>query len=346
MKKLIVSAIAAAMLISLLSISSFAADASKNPADIIGKTTYAVTPLADYEEDLGNKVNITAGRCSFEIVKSEISGNAIKLTSGDNTAEAIIKMDKEYDFRGYDGIMFWVDLSGVVPSANDATGIGIRFWSLYTAGGSDYMWTRNTVEPIVEDEDFSIVAYYQDGAKWKATDPTIMNGERNQLPNGYKGWVYIPFTSYVSNVGPEGKPVAGLYGHDSINKYMILTGPYSIKDKNDQPTNYTIIFDELQLVKLDVTQDGLADALKEFQTDNNGSDSEKESESFNDDDPFGEDSESKKVSTEKPQSAPSVVTTENAGESGSSNTAAIIIIAVAAAAVIAVAVVLIIRKKK
>ena len=161
-----------------------------------------------------------------------------------------------------------------------------------------------------------------------------------------RNWVYIPFTSYVSNVGPEGKPVAGLYGHDSINKYMILTGPYSIKDKNDQPTNYTIIFDELQLVKLDVTQEGLADALKEFQTDNDGDDSEKESESFNDDDPFGEDSEFKKVSTDKPQSVPSVVTTENAGESGSSNTTAIIIIAVAAAAVIAVAVVLIIRKKK
>ena len=350
MKKILTVAAVAMAVALLLGISAFADEAL--PANIKGESTYAVTMIENFE-DLGTRAQVPAGRCTIELVDGiGASGKALQFTSGENTSETTFKMSEEMDFRGYDGLLIWVDISGCRPSKNDAVGIGVRIWSLYTAGGNDYMWTRNTVEPIVED--FEIIAYYLQDGEWIATDPSIMNGERNQLPKGFKGWVYIPFTSYITNVGPEGKPVAGLYGEDAVNKFMLLTGPYSFKDDEGNFTkDQIIVFDELQLVKLGVAQEGLEAALKEARGEED-EDSETEqtpvgSNSETEFDPFAEndDTTAKKGDDTQKQTPGTDASTKATGEDeGKSNTGLIIGIIAGVVVVAGVIIAVVLSKKK
>ncbi len=351
MKKILTVAAVAMAVAVLLGISAFADQAL--PENVKGEATYALTMIEDFE-DLGTRASVPAGRCTIELVDGiGATGKALKFVSGENTSETTFKMAQELDFRGYDGLLVWVDISGCRPKRNDAVGIGVRLWSLYSNGGDDYMWTRNTKDPVLED--FEIVAYYLEDGEWKATDPSIMDGERNQLPNGYKGWVYIPFSSYITVHGPKDKPVAGLYNEDLVNKFMLLTGPYDFKNADGEfSRDQVIVFDDLQLVKLGVSQDGLEAALKEARGEEDDVTEESQpadSESESEFDPFAEDDETtakKDDQTEKATPNTDAGTKKPAeGSDNKSNTGLIIgiIAGVVVAAGIIVAVVLSKKKK-
>ncbi|MBR5768211.1 MAG: right-handed parallel beta-helix repeat-containing protein [Clostridia bacterium] len=215
------------------------------PADVLGVRDYKSELLLGFEPDILPSVSCSGERCSFAIENGAgVSGSAICLISGQNTAEVYISIP-ESDLSGFDGVMFYADVSGVTPSKNDSTGVAVRLWASDSVGGNDYMWTRNTITPIVMGHD--IAAYYLSSGVWEKCDPDIMNGERVQLPERFKGWVYIPFSSYISNVGPEGRPVAGLRSR-RINRIMLLTGPYQSVSGNME-NGYRIVFDEIMLIK-------------------------------------------------------------------------------------------------
>ncbi|MBO4413419.1 MAG: hypothetical protein J5830_01805 [Clostridia bacterium] len=203
------------------------------------KSYYSRTKLLTFDSTIASdSISISGDRCTFSQKKVGISGNAGVLTTGSNTCEATFTLGESVDLTQYSGVLFWADVSGVKVNKNNATGVAVRF----SPEGGGTIWTRNRIdqtEPAVDG--FHVHAYYFDGENWHECDESIMNGERVQLPEGFKGWVYIPFKSYLST--KEG--VAGLSDSaKAVNKLMLLSGPYKTADGGD------VVFDEIQLVKL------------------------------------------------------------------------------------------------
>ena len=229
------------------------------PAKVLNEGTYATKSIVSFDEEgIEEKISpAAAGRCTCEVVDGVgISGKGLKMTVGNNTCESYVNI-KEMDMSLYDGILYYVDISGVtLNDGKTTTGTGIRLQSPYAQGMS---WTRNTVEPIVEGHKINV--YYLVGDEWKLCDESLMNGERTQYPEGFKGWVYAPFTSYTSTKGADGKPMAGVYGISAISKLMLLSGPYNCKTE----VPGVMIFDEIQLVKLGKTNEEMAALEQENQ---------------------------------------------------------------------------------
>ena len=202
------------------------------------KSYYSRTKLLTFDSTIASdSISISGDRCTFSQKKVGISGNAGVLTTGSNTCEATFTLGESVDLTQYSGVLFWADVSGVKVNKNNATGVAVRF----SPEGGGTIWTRNRIdqtEPAIDG--FHVRAYYLDGETWKECDESIMNGERVQLPEGFKGWVYIPFKSYLST--KEG--VAGLSDSaKAVNKLMLLSGPYKTADGGD------VVFDEIQLVR-------------------------------------------------------------------------------------------------
>ena len=251
MKKLLAILLIAIMATCMLSIGASAADtASKNPANICGQTTYATKSLVSFDEaDIVDRMEPEApgnnADCTFDLVDGLV-GKALKITAQSGWAQGYITHEGT-DFSQFDGLLYYVDLSGVnvnpeKTAIGQPNGVGIRLYSNIAQGCA---WTRNTYTPKLDHE---IKVYYLDGSEWKICDETKQNGERQMLPANYVGWVYIPFSSYVSTAGPDGNPVAGMvYGAEEVGKLMILTGMYNKE-------NTVMLFDEFQLVKLGVTE--------------------------------------------------------------------------------------------
>ena len=244
------------------------------PAKILTEGTYATKTIVSFDEEgIGEKISVNNNRCLCEIVDGVgISGKALKMTAGKDTAESTLAI-KEMDMSLYDGILYYVDVSGVTLSdGKTTTGTGVRLQSPYAQGLS---WTRNTVTPIVEGHKINV--YYLEGDEWKLCDESLMNGERSQYPEGFKGWVYAPFTSYTSTKGADGKPVAGVYGISAIAQLMFLSGPYNCKTE----VPGVVIFDEVQLVKLGKTNEEMAELEKENQGGDEDGDKDNDNENEN-----------------------------------------------------------------
>ncbi|MGM9682297.1 MAG: hypothetical protein ACI3XQ_01735 [Eubacteriales bacterium] len=297
---LLVLALVAAAITALVNAEEPAA--SVLPPDINGETKFATGKVLSFDEE-GIADSITpngADRCSFEIADGVgISGKALKMTSGSNTCEVNITLG-EQDWSLYDGLLYYVDVSGVTLSADKTTtGTGIRIHSLYSTG---YSWTRNTVEPIIPD--FEINAYYREGDQWKLCDQSLMNGERVQFPQGYKGWVYVPFDSYISTKGSNQTTEQGVYGAECIAKIMLLSGPYQYNN-----TTGVVIFDEINLVKLGMTDEEFAASTAE-------SESESQTEASNETNKPAETKAPADSTTDKAPEQSSADATESTGDSG------------------------------
>ncbi len=261
MKKTLAIILTAILALSMLTVGISADDAatSVNPADILGDAAYTTTTVVSFDEaDITSRwaPASNGARCSFELTDG-INGKAIKMTPKDDTSEGTITIE-EMDWSGYDGLLYWVDMSQLQYNPNNTAkgqtgGVAIRVTSNYVSGG--YSWTRNTTEPVLQN--FDIATYYQENGEWKKcanqdeVGNSLMNGERINLPEKYVGWVYIPFTSYISTKGADGVPVPGIYGDIGIGKIMLLTGPYTAADNQDK----SILVDEIQLVKLGASGD-------------------------------------------------------------------------------------------
>ena len=218
------------------------------PEDILGNKKYAMYTLISFEESdkqqaLGD-ITLENG-CSSAYVNGEISSRAFSLTEGGMFSQAVFSLYRNVDITPYDGFMFYLDTTGVATPVNDKSGAALRVYS--AANENSYSWTRNTDSPAVEGVDIAL--YYQTEDGWDKA--CCFDGERGQYPENYKGWIYIPFSSYITRATPDStSPTVGIYGAESINKLMFLTGAYSVVDD----VKDTVIVDEISLVKLDVNQ--------------------------------------------------------------------------------------------
>ncbi|MBO5415955.1 MAG: hypothetical protein J6A83_04930 [Clostridia bacterium] len=243
------------------------------PTNINGEATYAYKSVVSFDEDdiagrlqpQTNQQN-NRPRCAWEIVETGgANGKALKMVANGNTAEGNIDLGGVQDWSKWDGLMVYVDMSGVIPKDGKAGkgGIGIRLTSaLYDKG--IFAWTRNgnPNANVAEIPGFEINAWYLVDGSWVKADQAAMDGERIQVPEDFAGWVYIPFTSYITIQGSEGTPEGGVYQSEFINKIMLLSGPYTFADPADGEENTSVVIvDEINLVKLGVNNEEMEEIL-------------------------------------------------------------------------------------
>lgn len=184
------------------------------------------------------------------------NGSALKLVALNRLPAYTVTFSEEQDWSQYQGIMYYIDITNsTVETRNGVTrseiGAGIRIYSLSL--GNSYAWVRNSTEPKVTDVE--LICYYYQSGNWVKTDPTLSDGERLMFPEGYKGWVYVPFTSYISDSGSLGVPEAGILGLDCVTKISFLCGPLDLS-----ATDHYLIFDDVMLVEeVDAPQTTAAD---------------------------------------------------------------------------------------
>lgn len=154
------------------------------------------------------------------------------------------------DWSDKDGIMFYLDISGMEPTKNNATGCSLRIHTAtLEANGSGYAWIRNTNDPKIQD--ISLTAYYYQNGAWHETDESINDYERIQFPAGFKGWVYVPFEHYVSRKGASGLPERGVAGLDRVTGLTVITGPYDGLNHNNK-----LLIDDIYVVRATDTPSG------------------------------------------------------------------------------------------
>lgn len=243
------------------------------PENINGEATYAYRSVVSFDEDgISSRLQPQTNqqnnrpRCAWELVETGgVNGKALKMVANGNTAEGNIDLGGVQDWSKWDGLMLYVDMSGVIPKADKAGkgGIGVRLFSaLYDKG--IFAWTRNgnPNANLAEIPGFVIDAWYLLNNEWVKADQAAMDGERIQVPEDFAGWVYIPFTSYITTSGSEGTPEAGVYQSEFINKIMLLTGPYAFADPAEGEENTSVVLvDEINLVKLGVNNDEMEEIL-------------------------------------------------------------------------------------
>lgn len=241
------------------------------PANIRGFDTYATKSVLNFDEEgVLDRISAKEDRCTFAITENGANGNGLQLTSGSNTCEVTINLfpdedneddSQNWDTEIFDGIMWWIDSTQITYKDDyQYAGSAIRVYSTY---GNGYSWTRNRDANQNDNvlENFAIDAYYLNNGEWTLCDQSMMNGERVMAPANYVGWIYVPFTSYMTTKGSVGGPEEGIYASFAVNKIMLLTGPYQYDGVKSKVT-----FDEIQLVKLGVTNDELNELLKPTET--------------------------------------------------------------------------------
>ena len=267
MKKLLAIGLALVMVLGMLSMGVLADEPEPPateglPTSIRGETKFATKTVISFDEEnaIANYVQeSSAGRCTFELADGAI-GKGLKLTSGTNTSELYVQLPTDegstaQNWSYYDGIMWYVDNTGLSLNTDQVlSGTGIRVFPK-----SSYAWTRNTTAPVLPD--FAIDAYYLKNGEWTLCDQSKMNGERLMLPVNFAGWIYVPFSSYITVKGASGNPEQGIVGSEIVSKLMLLSGPYATTPEGCS----SLIFDEITLVKFGMTNEELAAYIAEHQ---------------------------------------------------------------------------------
>ena len=87
--------------------------------------------------------------------------------------------------------------------------------------------------------DSTAVAYYFDGVNWVQT--TNVNACRQQIPENFKGWLYIPSTTFYGSDEKAG--LGETFGDIFVENMRCYTDGYTYSADN------YIIFDEIVFVK-------------------------------------------------------------------------------------------------
>ena len=170
---------------------------------------------------------IYGGSCNF----------GCSMTAGSNgtpnRAECYVSFADSVDPAGMKGVMWYVDFSRVDPNTEK----GGPCTSI-TLGNNTY---RSNLGDGSNTGLGKATGYYYNNGEWVQT--TNVNSCRMEVPHGFKGWVYVPLTSYngagelydgTTGIGIEGKWIQG------INLY---TDYYVYSDVK------TLTFDEVLFVK-------------------------------------------------------------------------------------------------
>ena len=176
----------------------------------------------------------SAGSAQFvDVTGGAVFGQAIKIAAindkGDNRTEIEVLPFLEMDISTAKGVMFYVDFSNVIPAEGKemCTSVTINT-NKYRAKG-----------PQGGNGDSTAVSYYYDGTAWVQT--TNINACRQQIPQNFAGWLYIPSTTFYGSA--EASALGETFGDIFVENMRCYTDGYTYSADN------YIIFDEIVFVK-------------------------------------------------------------------------------------------------
>ncbi len=170
---------------------------------------------------------------SFRWNASGIRGKGIAIGLADEKndnrrAEVQVAPAQPIEIGGCSGILFWVDFSGTDVN-NEKNGV----CASVSMNGNDYRTSKNSN---------GSVGYFLLDGKWIETKN--VNACRLELPHQYKGWVYVPASSYqdtrdMSEIVDQN----GNFKELSAQSLRLYTDYYNMEKTAE------IIFDEILFVK-------------------------------------------------------------------------------------------------
>lgn len=209
---------------------------------------YTFTRVMCMDDGLDNYLveGNSSGHTSFvEVADGALYGQAAKIQAygkdTNNRCEITLKPNNELTIEGAKGVLFWVDFSHVTIVEEG------KLCASVTINTNDYRSTHGAVQ--------TSIGYYWDGFTWVET--TNINACRMLLPSNFKGWVYVPATSYWYNKGDK---VDGLYPTQPVDANGCFTAdiPTDLLSFNmrcytdgyqysNDPDQY-VIFDEILFI--------------------------------------------------------------------------------------------------
>jgi hypothetical protein len=191
------------------------------------------------EEDYFIEGN-SAGSAQFvDVTGGAIFGKAIKIAAKadakDARAEIQILPFGDMDISTAKGVMFYVDFSNVQLAADATTGEFKKMCTSVTINTNKY----RAKGPNNGNGDSTAVAYYYENGAWVQT--TNINACRQQIPDNFAGWLYIPSTTFYGS--DEGAALGETFGDIFVQNMRCYTDGYTYSADN------YIIFDEIVFVK-------------------------------------------------------------------------------------------------
>ncbi|MBR4034640.1 MAG: hypothetical protein IKJ04_07505, partial [Clostridia bacterium] len=170
-----------------------------------------------------------------DVTQGAVFGNAVRIKAindkGDNRTEIQIIPYNDVNVSEAKGVMFYVDFSDVEPHSDPEK----KMCTSVTLNTNDY----RAKGPNGGNGDKSAIAYYYLAGSWVQT--TNINACRQEIPQGFAGWVYIPASTYYSS--PDKQGLGETFGDIIVMNMRCYTDGYTYS-----ATDY-IIFDEIVFVK-------------------------------------------------------------------------------------------------
>lgn len=153
-----------------------------------GNAIAAYKQLTDFDNNF-ESAPATATKGSSALAFDDVLGNSLKITHGSSTGTlevTPITFEKGVNAKGYSGLIYYVDFRTASTGDVYKHAIPINV-SAYVDGGGE-----------IEVRSLVGGAYYYEDGKWIAVSADS-GAYRMNLPNGFAGYVYVPFTSYCQN---------------------------------------------------------------------------------------------------------------------------------------------------
>ena len=215
---------------------------SKLPASLPEGKTYEVGLRFGMESD--EEFMASAGNYGVHSFTTEgaVYGNAIKFNSKMSASgsarrgELYMTPAESFSTEGLRGVLFYIDFSDVEVNTGDAAGIC----------ASVSMNVNGFRAKAVAGVEGSGVGYYLQNGEWVTTQSVKQC--RMALPEGFKGWVYIPLTSYTVNGSADASgelfdPTTGIGLMKWITNFRVYTDGYVYTD------DHYVLVDEVLFVK-------------------------------------------------------------------------------------------------
>lgn len=163
-----------------------------------------------------------------------VYGNAVrfagKADSNDKRGEITLQPATVRDVAGAKGILFYVDASNLIPAEGKEMCVSVTI-------------NTNTIRSQGPDKATgSAVAWYYSDGIW--TQTTNINACRLQIPQNFKGWLYVPATSFTQTNGEFWDVTTGCFNDNFfVDNMRCYTDGYTYN------ADSYIIFDEITFIK-------------------------------------------------------------------------------------------------
>lgn len=163
-----------------------------------------------------------------------VYGNAVRFAgkddSKDKRGEITLQPATVRDVAGSKGILFYVDASNLIPAEGKEMCVSVTI-------------NNNNIRSQGPDKATgSAVAWYYSDGIW--TQTTNINSCRLQIPQNFKGWLYVPATSFTQTNGEFWDVTTGCFNDNFfIDNMRCYTDGYTYS------ADSYIIFDEITFIK-------------------------------------------------------------------------------------------------